>query len=161
MSSIESRLAAVERQLRFHRLVIAGLLVALVALVGYGATKGVPDVIRAKRFEAVNSKDSVGAELDMFGLTVKDVFSGEPYIWLSYATPDGPDLALFANSKGIPKGNDRMRVQIMARGEDDPGGLINIASKTGVAIQLLVDHYGVGKVGVFGPDGKGRTLTPR
>jgi hypothetical protein len=37
MSTVESRLAAVERQLRFHRLVIVGLLVALVALVSFGA----------------------------------------------------------------------------------------------------------------------------
>lgn len=54
MTTIESRLAAAERQLRFHQLVIAGLLIALVALVGYGATEGVPDVIRAKRIEVVN-----------------------------------------------------------------------------------------------------------
>lgn len=54
MTAIESRLAAVERQLRFQRAVIAGMLIALVALVGYGASEGVPDVIRARKFEVVN-----------------------------------------------------------------------------------------------------------
>lgn len=54
MSSTESRLAAVERQLRFHRAVIAALLVALVALMGYGATEGVPEEIRARKFVVVN-----------------------------------------------------------------------------------------------------------
>ena len=49
MSSTESRLAAVERQLRFHRAVIATLLVALVALVGYGATERVPEEILQPR----------------------------------------------------------------------------------------------------------------
>ena len=37
MDTKKSRLAAVEQQLRFHRAIISTLLVALVALVGFGA----------------------------------------------------------------------------------------------------------------------------
>jgi len=57
MPALESRLAAVERQLRFQRLIIAGLLIALVALVGFGAAQGVPDQLRAKSL-IVGDKDS-------------------------------------------------------------------------------------------------------
>ena len=35
------------------------LLIALVALVGYGATEGVPDVIRARSFEVVDKDGGV------------------------------------------------------------------------------------------------------
>lgn len=67
MSSTESRLAAIERQLRFHRAVIAALLVALVALVGYGATEGVPDEIRARKFVVVNKKGRVVLLMEPLG----------------------------------------------------------------------------------------------
>lgn len=56
MPTIDSRLAAVENQLRFQRTIIAGLLIALVALVGYGASEGIPDVIRARKFVVVSEE---------------------------------------------------------------------------------------------------------
>lgn len=54
--NIESRLAAVERQIKVQRSTIAGLLIALMALVGFGATERMPDVIRAKKFVVVNGE---------------------------------------------------------------------------------------------------------
>jgi hypothetical protein len=78
MSTLESRLAAIERQLRFHRLVNAGLLVALVALVGYGATKGVPDVIRAKSFAVVDAAGKVRIKLAVTDHKVLDKSFPEP-----------------------------------------------------------------------------------
>ena len=53
MRKIESRVARLERQCRLYRqlFILAGLV--LVALISYGAIKPIPDVIRAKRFEAV------------------------------------------------------------------------------------------------------------
>ena len=54
MNSIDSRLASVERQLNFQRLVIVGLLISVVVLVGYGAREEVPDEIRARKFVVVN-----------------------------------------------------------------------------------------------------------
>ncbi|MBI3993620.1 MAG: hypothetical protein HY342_10120 [Candidatus Lambdaproteobacteria bacterium] len=64
MNTIESRLAAVERQLRFHRAVILGLVIALAALVSLGAggrnlfdeQPDVLEVVRARRFEAINKQ---------------------------------------------------------------------------------------------------------
>lgn len=55
-ATTESRLAAVEKQLRYQRAVIVALLIILVALVSYGATESVPDVIRARKFEVVNEQ---------------------------------------------------------------------------------------------------------
>lgn len=59
MTDMESRLCALERQLRFQRSIIVLLLLVLVALVGYGATAGVPDVIRARKFEVVDTMGKV------------------------------------------------------------------------------------------------------
>lgn len=67
MPSAESRLAAVERQLRIHRAVIAGL------LVGYGATEGVPEVVRARKFEAIDLNGVIASTLDAGGLEVTQV----------------------------------------------------------------------------------------
>lgn len=93
MSSTEFRLAAVERQLRFHRAVIATLLVALVALVGYGATEGVPDVIRAKRFEVVHNN---GATLIALG------WEGPPYnaSQINLYSVDGEQLVEISEASG-------------------------------------------------------------
>ena len=65
-NSIEFRLRGLERQLRFQRSVIALLGVALVALLGLGATRPAPEVIRAQRFEAVNSRGGVAAVMAAF-----------------------------------------------------------------------------------------------
>ncbi len=56
MNAFEFRLAKIERQLRSQRTIIAGLLIALAALMGYGASEGIPDVIRARKFVAVNEE---------------------------------------------------------------------------------------------------------
>ena len=211
MSTVASRLAGVERQLRFHRTIIVGLLVVLVALVGYGAMEGAPEVVRATRFEAidpngtigstldagglevtkvesslfnkdepimvkavvrasfvqaerleaVNKKGMVGAVLTIFGLEVKDVFNDKPMIWLRSDRGEGPTLSLFTDGRGGPKG-ERMRVEIMARGQDDPGAWMNMTNKQGdVVVQILVDEHLMGRMGVWDRDGKGRTLTPR
>ncbi len=53
MRNIENTVVRLERQCRFYRrlFILAGLVI--VTLVSYGAMKPIPDVIRAKRFEAV------------------------------------------------------------------------------------------------------------
>jgi hypothetical protein len=135
MSTIESRLATVERQLRFNRLVIAGLLVALVALVGYGATKGVPDVIRAKRFEVVNETGTDMADVDSY---------------------QGVGLFVVYNKDGD------IGAEMDGVGTTDGGGGVYIFNKTGQkVVQAYADAYGMGYVGAFDRHGRGRTLTPR
>ncbi len=63
---MEKRLARLERQCSWYRtlFVLAGVM--MVALLTYGATKPIPDVIRAKRFEAVNDNGRVGAVMASF-----------------------------------------------------------------------------------------------
>ena len=62
----EERIAKLERQCRWYRnlFILAGL--AVVALVTWGATKPVPDVIRAKRVEAVNNQGKATAVMAAF-----------------------------------------------------------------------------------------------
>ena len=59
METIETRLGRLERQNRIFRnlFILAGL--ALVAAVSYGATKPVPEVIRAKAFHVVRGDGQV------------------------------------------------------------------------------------------------------
>jgi hypothetical protein len=98
----------------------------------------------------------------MFGLTVKDVFNAEPYIWLTYRSLHGPTLRLFSGQLGLPKPEGRMRIEIKAGEEQEPGAWIQIYNNTGeVVVQAGVDDYGMGYVGAFNRQGKGPTLTPR
>ncbi len=79
MTSIESRLASVERQLRFQRAIIVFLLIALLAFVGFGALGSVPTLIRAKRFEVVDKDGNVVARLGHFhrGSGALEIFTRE------------------------------------------------------------------------------------
>jgi hypothetical protein len=132
MIAIESRLTAVERQLRFQRAVIAGLLVALVALVGWGAGEDIPDVIRARRFEVVNPEGKVVVGAGAFKY--------------------GGLLTLF-NAEG------QAGVRAIA---GPYGGQLYILNKTGEeVVQLLADLYDVGYVRTYDRQGNSRTLKPR
>jgi hypothetical protein len=160
MSTIKSRLAVVERQLRWQRAVIAGLLVALVALVGYGATKGVPDVIRSREFVVVNDK-------------------GKPVLVLK-PTNDGGAIASL-NEQGYPifalgPNNRKAGSLLLAswtypslasveiHGQAPQGGGGSIVVKNGLGkevVRISSSEQGKGFVGVFDSQGKGRTLTPK
>jgi hypothetical protein len=126
MTTIESRLAALERQLRFHRLVIAGLLVALVALVGYGATEGVPEEIRARHFVAVDEEGKPGAVV---------------------AAPGGGGALLIFNKDGKP---------IIGASADANGAgqitIFNKVGKQGVALGGMGSSGGGGVVEVYNID---------
>lgn len=91
MNSIESRLAKVEGQLRFHRTIIAGLLIALAALVGYGATEGIPDEIRARKIVVIDSKgkDRLKLEVEKGGFTREKKGRGI----LNFLSHDGETIA--------------------------------------------------------------------
>jgi hypothetical protein len=225
MTTIELRLAAVERQLRFHRPVIAGLLVALVALVGYGAMEGVPDVIRAREFSVVNQQgidvlvaraDSDGAGVftvstkegrTAFGVAVGlggggglAVFNrdgrwiwqvgsdsggsgtlslaganGRPMFHVLAPTRGGGALSLYNNDgsailQSFPNSNgggslgidDSRGINGLHLGAAEDGGYLRISNRTGeTVVSANADEYGMGYVGAFDREGKGRTLTPR
>jgi hypothetical protein len=190
---MESRLAAVERQLRLHRLVIAGLLVTLVALVSYGATEEVPDVIRAKRIEAESSL--IVGELKGAHFAVAANTADEELVLIGGASPE-KSLFLLAKEKDLPAhslnfyntsvnlwGGGKKAVQLLSVGTagaifvngfdgkfgvglfgkgSDGGGAVEIYNKTGeTVVQIYADEYGMGYLGAFDRQGKGRTLTPR
>jgi hypothetical protein len=172
MPTIEPRLAAVERQLRFHRAVIAGLLVALVALVGYGATKGVPDVIRAKRIEILNEKGKAVVTLGSInglgsGIIEAYTMDGQRAVAITgvlltgnvctfYVDPDKP-LAFHACLSGN-------RITLTSRPASDPGhdfrDLVSIdGGDNGGTLRAYNNDGGLG-VGLSGqsPRGGGGTL---
>jgi len=203
MSSTESRLAAVERQLRSHRAVIAALLVALVALIGYGATKGVPDEIRAREFVVVNKEGREVVKIDSWvlgGRIATYPAHGENWASVSIShTDNGHGLLTVSNKEGKDliyagagitgdgllevsnkAGKDLFRVganqtgdglltvknkagkKFIAAAAGPDGGLISIYNKTGESVVAIkADEYGMGYVGAFDRQGKGRTLTPR
>ena len=185
MQEVESRLAAVERQLRIQRIVITGLLVALVALVGYGATEGVPDVVRARKFEAIRSDGVVGIKVSGDSLTVFDnegqkaATSTRAVAWKP-GTPTDKALdigaAFILYHKGLrvaqfmPSPEGAGELLLTSANHDgriwlkmaDSGGMINVTNKTGdEVVQIYADEYGVGYIGAFNRQGRGRTLTPR
>ena len=52
--------------------------------------------------------------------------------------------------------------QLIIFGENNNGGIIKINNKTGEdVVVMMADEYGMGSVGAFDRQGKGRTLTPR
>ena len=186
MSSTESRLAAVERQLRFHRAVIAALLVALVALMGYGATEGVPDVIRARSFVVLNEKDqevvNIGSEIVGGKLIVKSS-DGKPAI-VMFPIPVGGGMIAILDKNGIRRvglsvvglisgltindNNNDILLSISSvkkgltwitiRG----GGKFSIYNDNGYeVVRAYSNEKGDGSVIVGDRQGKGRTLTPR
>jgi hypothetical protein len=210
MSNIESRLAATERQLRFHRAVIAGLLVALIALVSYGATEGVPEVIRAKSIQAeslvvlyedgselafvgqnpakqammrlsgratkaghqgmawmgMNSDGHAGITLNpsiggIFPTTIRFESFANGYPHISLLKPSTLSVDDLVKPDPLPV---RTLVSLGAASIQDEltGGGVYVYNKTGEnVVQLLADEYGMGFVGAFDRQGKGRTLTPR
>ena len=149
MTTIESRFAAVERQLRFHRLVIASLLVALVALVGYGATDGVPDVIRAKKFLVVNEegREVVVIESWLLGGYIRTFPAKGTYL---------PSITLsHIGFDGLLKVSNKDGKDIIQTGADTTGnGLLKISNKDGKdIIQNGTNMSGDGLLRVYNKDG--------
>ena len=154
METIETRLQRLERQNRIYRnlFILAGL--ALVAAVSYGATKPVPEVIRARKFEAVNEGGTVVIKLTQrrnngeIKILNEDRKSG---VRLGIANDGSGRIGLFSK-----EGKELVRL-----GSTSNGGGIEIGNKTGErVVQLHVDEYGNGVVGAFSRKGRGNTLKP-
>ena len=62
----EERLQRLERHCLWYRNLFVLAVLGLVAALTYGATKPVPDMIRANRFEAVNENGRVSAVMASF-----------------------------------------------------------------------------------------------
>jgi hypothetical protein len=178
------RLAAVERQLCFHRAVITGLLIALVAFVGYGATQALPEVIQAKRFEVLNDEGRIMVVLNSWehGGQVS-TFSAEgqhhPLVMLTYTSTgeghiivgnrDGRNLAtLGANVSGngvltVSRKDGVQGVTVQGKNTTGGGGAVLVSNKTGHIVGIMAaDEDGLGWLGVYDPEGNTyRKLAPK
>ena len=173
MNEIESRLAKVERQLRFHRTIIAGLLLSLVALVGYGATRGVPDVIRARKFAVVNVKGREVVAIESWkhgGMINTYPAEGEyyPSVSLTHSnrndglllirTKEGKDLIYIGGSKersGVLKIYNRGGKELIYAGRDFAGsGLLTIHNSKGSPIINAGSVLGGGVISIINKTGE-------
>lgn len=89
----EARIRRLERQSRFYRdlLVLAGL--AIVALLGYGALRPIPEVVQARRFQVITDKGILAADLN--------AQSGAGTLVLFEGGPKGQHQMVYAGPAGI------------------------------------------------------------
>lgn len=64
MNPLDVRVEQLEKQMRWYRGALVLTVLALAAFVLTGATHSVPDIIRARKFEAVNAKGKVSAVME-------------------------------------------------------------------------------------------------
>ncbi len=154
---METRLALLEREVRRARRMTVLLLIALAALVGYGAGETVPEVVRAKRFELV---DGAGRPLVALRSTSQGgaigVFSRSGNL-AAVLTADetGGGLLNVASGRG---GNG---VLVLGSNADGTGGALTVFNRAEKEIVTLrPDKEGRGVVGAWDAQGKGRTLRP-
>lgn len=137
MPSLESRVARLERQLRLQRTLTGLALLALTAMIALGATEGIPDVIRARRFEVV---DSVGRPLVTLKTTA---FGGQ----VQTVGRDGiSGVSLGASSTGGFLGVRDDKPSLFPRVElsvDETGGMFAVRSWNGFAIEIDRDGLAV------------------
>lgn len=152
---METRVARLERELRRSRWITVLLLIALAALLGYGAGESIPEVLRAKRFEMVDD-------------------AGRPLLALR-PTSSGGAIGVFSRSGNLAA---------VLTADETGGGLLNIASAGGgngvlvlgsnaegtggaltifngaekEVVTLRPDKQGRGVVGAWDAAGKGHTL---
>ncbi len=165
MTDTESRLCALERRLRFQRSIIVLLFLVLVSLAGYGATAGVPDVIRAKRFEVVDTKGKVvgsikainnSGSLMLYNTAGKLVLSAQAHknghILLN--SEDGTPR-IHAGGSGLHIFNDKGNTSIQAG-----NGGVFVYDERGKPCLAATGKDSSGKLVLWNKGGKHRVLTP-
>ena len=137
MSNLETRVARLERALRVYRAVAMLALLALAALTELGATRSVPEVIRARRFEVVTPE-------------------GQPLVTLHTGTYGGQvqtlgrdgvsGVSIGASSTGGFVGVRDAKPSLFPRVElttDETGGLLAVRSWRGWAVEVDRDGLAV------------------
>ena len=155
----EQRLQRLERQGRLYRHLFILAALGLVAALTYGATKPIPNVIQARRFEAVNRHNKVVATLrntifEDGRLSIYGPKGVKEYISASIVEGFGGHLIV----SGV---EGKSAASISGNVDAKTGGYIEVKNKTGEeVVQLSVDEYGNGKVWAGNRKGMGRTLRP-
>jgi len=188
MNTIESRITALERQLRSLLVMMAGVLVVLVALLAYGATDGILDEIRTRKLIVVSKsgQEVVKLESGKFGgyLTIGNN-DGQPSILLS-ALPLSAGLVALLDASGTPRvqmsidptartgslrftdedGNILLSVMSGLKGRSylhiRNGGEFSILNDNGKeVVRVFSDDSGDGAVIVGNRNGRSRVLSAR
>ena len=91
---MEQRIEKLEQQYRIYRnlFILAGL--AVVAVVGFGATESIPNIIRANRFEVIDKDGNVVARLGHYyrGSGSMEIFTREGAVVIEASAPRGNGL---------------------------------------------------------------------
>ena len=157
MSVLEARITRLEVQLRFHRRVTMLLAVGVIVLLGLGVTQGVPELIRAKRFEMVDDEGkplvamrptSMGGAIGVF--TSKGQVAG-----VLTADESGGGLLNILSSQG------KNGVLLLGTNADATGGAVTVYNtREQEVVTLRPSVIGHGVVGAWDGTGKGSTLRP-
>lgn len=157
MSALEARISRLEVQLRFHRRLTMLLAICVIVLLGLGATQGVPEVIRAKRFELVDDAGmplvamrptSMGGAIGVFNK--KGQVAG-----VLTADETGGGLLNILSSQG------KNGVLLLGTNADVTGGAVTVYNRREQeVVTLRPSAIGHGIVGAWDGTGKGSTLRP-
>ena len=127
MTSVESRLTTVERQLRFQRALAVFLLITLAGLVSYGAAEGVPEALRARKFVVVNEQ---GREVVVIGSSKSGgmvaTYPAKGIMW--------PSVLIAHGRKGdgqLEISNKKNQLIIIAGAQVKGDGILRIADRAG------------------------------
>lgn len=152
MNAIETRLDAVENQLRFQRRIINLLILLLVAGIFYGATAPIPSVIRARKFEVVNKEGREVVVMESWRLGgIIETYPAKGKYWPSVTlghSDRGDGQVLVRNKAGKKLFN--------AGGDNENGdGFLVLRKKTGEYLLYAGEGIsGNGFLSVFGKAGK-------
>jgi hypothetical protein len=141
------------------------LSLVLMAIAGYGATDGVPDVIRAKKFEVVDSRGEItgsikavnnGGSLTLYNTEGELVLSAQAHENGQFLLNNGDGSpSLHAGSGGLFIFNDRGNTSIQAGN----GGLF-IYDQRGKPCLAATGSESRGKLVLWNEAGKSRVVTP-
>lgn len=137
MTALESRVARLERQLRLHRALSAVALLGLAALLALGAARGVPEVIRAHRFEVI---DDHGRPL----VTLKTTGFGGMVQTVGNDGISGVSMGAGSTGGYVGVRDDKPsyfpRVEL---GTDETGGTLAVRNWNGFAVEIDRDGLAV------------------
>jgi hypothetical protein len=154
---MEQRIEKLERQCRWYRnlFILAGLIA--VALVTWGATKPIPDLIQARMFQVVDSNGKTSMILGEDRGYGQFALLGPKGLLVTIGSNDVIGTGLVTVLSTRHKGS----VTLVGSGYSGNGGVIQLTNKNREkVVKLLVDKYGNGVVGIYNRKGKGRTLKP-
>lgn len=134
---LEARVRRLESQVKTSRLIALAALVGLVAVTALGAGRGLPEVVRAQRFEVLNRQGKPVVVLKNTG------FGGQVQ---TLGHEDASGVSMGASSHGGFIGVRDKRSTLFPRIElstDEKGGLLAVRSWSGFAVEVDRDGLAI------------------